>query len=154
ASVFGVEFAIADNLYESVNLMVPLSFNYTYINSEFDTDIADTDYFGSVSKGDPIPYIPDSQFNLNVGLQGNSWSTNLSATYVDEVCIRASCNAFEKTDSSFTIDVSAHYDVNESTGVFAKIENLLEDKNIMGRHPYGARSNKDRTATIGVRFNF
>jgi Fe(3+) dicitrate transport protein len=154
ASVFGVEFAIAGNLYESVNLMVPLSFNYTYINSEFDTDIADTDYFGSVSKGDPIPYIPDSQFNLNVGLQGNSWSTNLSATYVDEVCIRASCNAFEKTDSSFTIDVSAHYDVNESTGVFAKIENLLEDKNIMGRHPYGARPNKDRTATIGVRYNF
>jgi Fe(3+) dicitrate transport protein len=154
ASVFGVEFAIAGNLYESVNFTVPLSFNYTYINSEFDSNIADTDFFGSVSKGDPIPYIPDNQFNLNVGLLGNRWSTNLSATYVDEVCVRASCNTLEKTDSSLTVDVSAHYDVNESTGVFAKIENLFEDKNIMGRHPYGARPNKDRTATIGVRFNF
>lgn len=154
ASVFGVEFIISGNLYESRHVTVPMSFNYTVINSEFDSDIADTDFFGSVRKGDPIPYIPDSQFNLNVGLLGNRWSTNLSATYVDEVCVRASCNQLEKTDSSLTIDVSAHYDVNESTGIFAKIENLFEDKNIMGRHPYGARPNKDRTATIGVRFNF
>ena len=154
ASVFGVEAMLSANLLETAYLSVPVTFNYTYIDSEFDTNIADTDFFGDVSKGDPIPYIPEHQLSVNLGVNGGNWSVNLSANYVDEVCVRASCNVLERTDSSLTVDLAGSYDLSTSMVVFGKVENLLDEDSIMGRHPYGARPNKDRTATIGVRFSF
>ena len=154
ASVFGVEAMLSADLLETAYLSVPVTFNYTYIDSEFDTDIADTDFFGDVSKGDPIPYIPEHQFSVNLGVNGSNWSVNISANYVDEVCVRASCNVLERTDSSLTVDLAGSYDLSSSMVVFGKVENLLDEDSIMGRHPYGARPNKDRTATIGVRFSF
>lgn len=154
ATVQGIEMMIALTLMRSSGFTVPLNFNYTYIDSEFDSDVADTDFFGDVSEGDPIPYIPVHQFNLSVGIEKNHWSAYISANYVDEVCVRASCNAFEKTDDTLTIDISGNFDVNESVSLFGKIENLSGEEDMMGRHPYGARPNKDRTAIIGVRVHF
>ena len=109
---------------------------------------------GPFSKGDPIPYIPQQQFNLSVGIEQNRWAVYLSANYVDEVCVKASCDAFEKTDSTLTIDLAGNFDLNSSVSLFGKIENLSGQEDIMGRQPYGARPNKDRTATVGVRVHF
>ena len=136
------------------NLSMPVSFNYTWIDAEFDSDIADTDFFGNVSKGDPIPYIPEHQFNLSVGLLKNKWSNYLNVSFVDETCVRASCGSFEKTDDSLTLDFATHYALNDQVEIYGKVENLTGEEDIMGRHPYGARPNKDRTTTLGVRFDF
>ena len=38
------------------------------MRGEFDTDIADTDFFGDVRAGDPLPYIPEQQFNATLGV--------------------------------------------------------------------------------------
>ncbi|MFT7221372.1 MAG: Fe(3+) dicitrate transport protein [Candidatus Azotimanducaceae bacterium] len=152
ATVQGLELIFATELKTKAGYMIPLSFNYTYINSEFDTDIASTDFFGDVAKGDPIPYIPEHQYNLSVGLLVNKWSGYLNASYVDETCVRASCGAFEKTDDAITLDVSAHYAVSDRVDVYGKVENITGTEDIMGRQPYGARPNKDRTATLGVSF--
>ncbi|MCZ6502707.1 MAG: TonB-dependent receptor [Gammaproteobacteria bacterium] len=154
ATVHGLELMIATNLFSRGNFTVPLNFNYTYIDSTFDSDVANTDFFGDVSKGDPIPYVPQRQFNLSVGIEQNRWAVYLSANYVDEVCVKASCNAFEKTDSTLTIDLSGNFDLTNSVSLFGKIENLSGQEDIMGRQPYGARPNKDRTATVGVRIHF
>lgn len=152
ATVQGLELMFATDLKTKAGYIIPLSFNYTYINSEFDTDIASTDFFGDVTKGDPIPYIPEQQYNLSVGLLVNKWSGYLNASYVDETCVRASCGAFEKTDDAITLDVSAHYAVSDRVKVYGKVENINGTEDIMGRQPYGARPNKDRTATLGVSF--
>ena len=154
ATVQGLELMIATNLFSRGNFRVPLNFNYTYIDSTFDSDVANTDFFGDVSKGDPIPYIPRQQFNLRIGIEQDRWAVTLSANYVDAVCVKASCNAFEKTDSTLTIDLAANFDLNNSVSLFGKIENLSGQEDIMGRQPYGARPNKGRTANIGVRVHF
>lgn len=153
ATVSGIEMMFSTELATRKGYSIPLSFNYTYIDSEFDSNIADTDFFGSVSKGDPIPYIPEHQYNLSVGLLINQWSTYLNANYVDETCVRASCTAFEKTDDALTLDFSAHYAFSDRIDFYGKLENLTGTEDIMGRQPYGARPNKDRTATLGVRFD-
>ena len=142
------------SLWQQSGFSFPLNFNYTFIHSEFDSNVADTDFFGDVSKGDPIPYIPEHQFNLSIGIEKNRWATYLNASYVDEVCVRASCNAFETADSSLTLDLAANFDLNNSVSLFGKIENLTGTEDIMGRHPYGARPNKDRTMSIGARVHF
>ena len=154
ATVQGVELMFATNLFERGGMTIPLNFNYTYIHSEFDSDVSDTDFFGDVSKGDPIPYIPEHQFNLSIGLEKNRWAAYLNASYVDEVCVRASCNVFETVERSLTLDLSANFDINDSVSLFAKIENLTGAEDIMGRHPYGARPNKDTTVSFGARVHF
>jgi len=154
ATVKGLELYVAADLASQHEFSVPLQFNYTYTDGEFDTDIADTDFFGDVSSGDPIPYTPEHQFNVSLGLETGPWATYLSANYVDEVCVRAACQQFEKTDDALTLDWSGRYDVNDMLTLFARVENLTGEDNILGRHPYGARPNKDRTAAFGVRISF
>ena len=154
ATVQGIEFLFTTDLSRAGNYTMPLTFNYTYINSQFDSDVADTDFFGDVSKGDPIPYIPEHQFNLSVGFLKDQWSSYINVNFVDEVCVRASCNTFEKTDDAVTVDLSAHYALSENVDLYGKVENITGEKDILGRQPYGARPNKDRTATLGVRIDF
>lgn len=83
-----------------------------------------------------------------------AWGVNLSANYVDEVCVRASCGAFEKTDNTLTLDLSANYQLSEAIKLYGRIENLTDEEDILGRQPYGARPNKARTATVGLRMRF
>ncbi|MDG2336522.1 MAG: TonB-dependent receptor [Gammaproteobacteria bacterium] len=154
ATVAGLELLVSANLARSSSYRIPVSLSYTLINSEFDTDIADTDFFGSVSKGDPLPYLPENQFLASVGFERNNWAAYLSGNYVDEVCVRAFCGAFEKTDNTFTVDISANYQFSRALNFYARIENLTSEEDILGRQPYGARPNKDRTVTAGLRFNF
>ena len=154
ATVAGVEILLAANLTPNNGFNVPVSLSYTYMDTTFDTDIADTDFFGDVSKGDPIPYIPDHQLHLSVGVEQSRWGAYISANYVNEVCVRASCDLFERTDDTFTVDLSANYQFNDRINLFGRLENLTDAADILGRQPYGARPNKDRTASIGARFTF
>ena len=154
ATVAGLELLVSANLARSSSYRVPVSLSYTLIDGEFDTDIADTDFFGSVSKGDPLPYLPENQFLASVGFEKNNWAAYLSGNYVDEVCVRASCGAFEKTDNTFTVDISANYQFSSALNFYARVENLTSEEDVLGRQPYGARPNKDRTVTAGLRFNF
>ena len=154
ATVAGVEALLSTNLTPNRTFSTPLSFVYTYIDAEFDTDIADTDFFGDVSKGDPIPYIPEHQLRVTAGLEHTRWRAYASANYVDEVCVRASCSDFERTDDTLTVDIAGHYLFNDRITLFGRLENVTGEEDILGRHPYGARPNKGRTATGGVRITF
>jgi Fe(3+) dicitrate transport protein len=154
ATVQGLEFILKTALTEFNGIRVPLSITYTYINSEFDTDIADTAFFGDVSAGDSIPYIPENQGQISLGLEANNWSVYANAVYVDEVCVRASCAVFEKTDSSLTLDISGNYQVSNELKLFARIENLTDQQDIVSRQPYGARPNKTRTFSVGAQYSF
>lgn len=154
ATVQGLEVQFNTELARRGNVSVPLNLSYTYIDGEFDTDVADTDFFGDVSVGDPIPYLPENQFRLSLGLATGGWASYLSGNYIDEVCVRAACGSFESTDASFTVDASVNYSLNQQLTVYGRLENLTGEENILGRQPYGARPNRDRNATFGVRFNF
>ena len=154
ATVVGVELLLAAELAPEQAFNIPVSLAYTWMDAEFDTDIADTDFFGDVSKGDPIPYIPEHQLRVSAGLEQNRWAGYISASYVDEVCVRAACGDFERTDDAFTVDLAANFSVNDKLALFGRIENVTAEQDILGRQPYGARPNKGRTAIAGVRLRF
>ncbi len=149
ATVHGLEFSASTDLALGADFAVPLELVYTWLEGEFDTDIADTDFFGDVRAGDPLPYIPANQAYAVLGFMKGRWSTHLSATFVDAVCVRASCGAYESTDDAKTLDLSGRFEVNGAVSVFARVENLTDAQDIVGRQPYGARPNKGRTAAIG-----
>lgn len=154
ATVKGIEAFVQKSFVVANDLNLSTSVSYTYIDGEFDTEVADTDFFGDVQAGDPIPYIPESQFQVSVGLESGVWQTNANVSYVDEVCTRASCGQFEKTDSSLTLDLAGQYNYSDSLKLFGRLENATDEQDILGRQPYGARPNKGRTASLGVELTF
>lgn len=154
ATVAGIEAMLSAHLTPSRSFSVPLSIVYTWIDAQFDTNIANTDFFGDVSKGDPIPYIPAHQLHISAGIEHPRWKAYVNAQYVDDTCVRASCNDFERTDDTLSVDIAGHYLFNERLSLFGRIENVTGEENILGRHPYGARPNKGRSVTAGVRMTF
>ena len=151
ATVAGLELTVSHVFAPDGRFQFPVSLSYTYIDAEFDSDIADTDFFGDVSRGDPLPYIPENQALATVGMEGNRWGAYLSGNYVDDTCVRASCGPFETTESSFLVDTSAYFTLNDRVTFTATIENLTDEADIVARTPYGARPNKARTTMLGVR---
>ncbi len=154
ATVRGIEASFSTDLSTSASFQLPLTLTLTHMDARFDSDVADTDFFGDVRRGDPLPYLPRRQAHAVIGLLRGQAEANLALNHVDEVCVRASCGDFEKTDSALTVDVAASWRLNPRVAVFARVENLTRSTAILGRHPYGARPNKDRTLSVGVRARF
>ncbi|MCH7506247.1 MAG: TonB-dependent receptor [Proteobacteria bacterium] len=132
---------------------IPVELVYTWMNAEFQSSF-NSEFFGEVEKGDPVPYVPGQQLWASLGIQGGPWSFRVSGNYVISVCTRASCDDFEKTDSAMIFDLSAHYEINQDWELYSLVENLADETYIAGRDPYGARPNKPRTFMLGVKFAF
>ena len=154
ATVTGVEAQVTTELAVNRGFSVPLNLSLTLFNGQFDTDVADTDFFGDVNRGDPIPYLPESQLQFTVGVVRQPFEGFVSVSRVGDVCVRASCGIFEKVDSSVTVDVAGNYVFNESFAIFGRVENVLNEDSIVSRHPYGARPNKARTVSVGATLNW
>ena len=154
ATVKGLELVASTGMTLAGSLHVPATLAYTYIDGTFDTDVADTSFFGNVSAGDPLPYIPEHQWQALTGLESGRWALHLSANYVAEVCVRSSCTAFERTEESLTVDLAAQLTMAQGTRLFGRIENVTDRAWMVSRHPYGARPNKSRTISIGINLDF
>ena len=149
ATVQGLELTAQRDFATQTGLTFSVNLNYTYLDGQFDTDIADTAFFGDVRAGDPIPYLPQHQLHIGLGFLTSHWSHYLDFSYQDAVCVKASCNLYETTESQATLDLSSHYELNAQTSIFAKIENLADQTNLVARQPYGARPNRGRTMAFG-----
>ncbi len=149
ATVKGLELTAATDLAPGRAFSMPLELVYTWMDGSFDTNIANTDFFGDVRAGDPLPYIPEHQLHSVFGILNSRWAAHLSVSFVNSVCVRASCGAFETTDDALTIDIAGRFSLNAWVDLFARIDNLADAGDLLGRHPYGARPNKSRTAAVG-----
>ena len=135
---------------------VPLRATYTYTDAEISQD-SDA---GNLLAGDNLAYLPENVFALSAGLDsGADWRVNLSAAYQDEMCVNTSCNRgstnqFDHTGSLWVVDAAAHYDFSQDLSGYLKIDNLLDEQEIISRSPDGARANKPRTAIVGVKYLF
>ena len=153
ASIKGLELQASAQLVQNAGFSLPLTLSYTWLDGQFDSDIANTDFFGDVSRGDSLPYIPENQILVELGFERNAWATYVRMNHVDEVCVRAMCGEFEQTDAFTVFDVSTHYTVNPRLSVYGKWENITDETAIVARQPYGARPLRDATYSLGFRFS-
>lgn len=149
----GIELSLAVDLGNAGQWQFPLMLTWTWMDAEFQTSF-DSEFFGDVEAGDPVPYVPENQGLLTLGMQGNQFAAWLSLNHVDSVCTKASCGPFEQTDSATLLDLALNYSINDQWSLYANAENLTDELYIAGREPYGARSNKPRAYNAGVRFEF
>ena len=145
---------LTSELVSARSYSIPLLISYTWMDAQFENDIEDSEFFGDVSAGDPVPYIPEHQLFVSIGVELGAWSAFLSGNYVASVCTIASCGEFEKTDSSKILDFGVHYRMSENVELYGAIENLTQDLGLAARQPYGARPGKDRSWLLGAKLAF
>lgn len=149
----GIEIDFYAGLENGSGWTFPINVTYTWMDAEFRSAF-DSDFFGEVMKGDPVPYIPEHTARASFGAEFRNFAGYLSYTHVAGVCTQAACGAFEKTESANLLDLGLHYRINRSWEIYGVVENLTDEIYIAGRDPYGARPDKSRSYAVGVRFDF
>ena len=149
AEVKGVELLVSGEFAENW----PARLSYTFTDTEFGSSF-DSNVWGSVDAGQPIPYIPENQAQLLMGYDNQKWSVLTSINYTDSVCTKPACGEFQRTEERTIVDVSGEVQANDNVAFYATIENITDEDTIVAREPYGARPDKPRTAKIGVKLSF
>lgn len=156
SEIRGIEASIGTQLALVNNWLVPVVASYTWTDAEITRD-SDA---GDLQAGDNFAYLPENVFALTTGIDsGAEWRVNLTAAYQDEMCVNNVCNRgvtdrFDRTESLWVLDAAAHYDFSEDLSGYLKVDNLMDEQAIINRAPDGARANRPRTASVGVKFTF
>jgi Fe(3+) dicitrate transport protein len=139
-------------------LAVPLQLSYTYTGAEFRSSFdSGFDEWGSVEYGDKLPYLPENQAQVQIGLTGNRWGVNLSASYTDAMRVEAGQDALgpgNSTDAAWVVDFASDWSVNQNLDLFARVENVLEEVQVVAWRPAGARPGRPRTVLVGFNAQF
>ncbi len=152
----GYEFDIAEDI------DLDIEFTYTYNKTEFNSSFASSfDEWGDVVKGDELPYIPEHQAYLSLGLSDDSededWAVNLGIKYVDKMRTSAGQGAIpagEGTDSRVIFDLAGEYRIWDNAKFFVNAENITDEEYIASRRPAGLRPGKPLTVLAGLKFDF
>ncbi|WP_288128983.1 TonB-dependent receptor [Microbulbifer sp.] len=156
SEIRGLEASLGTQWQLAGGWFVPLAASYTWTEAEITRDSDG----GDLLAGDNFAYLPENVFALTAGLDsGAAWRVNLTAAFQDEMCVDNRCNRgagdrFDHTESLWVVDAAAHYDFSADLTGYLKVDNLLDEQAIINRAPDGARANRPRTASVGVRFIF
>jgi len=156
AQVQGIEAQLGYDLGEDLDLggyRLPARLSYTYTNAEFRDDF-DSSFYGLVRSGDHIPYIPDHQLALGLGLEHDDFSIRIESHYVDAMRTNAGQageRATERTDSHFVFDLHGEVPIFERAALFASVHNLFDEEYIVARRPAGVRPGAPRLFFAGVK---
>jgi len=135
-------------------LKLPITFAYTLTNAEFRSSFdSPNDIWGEVTKGDDMPYIPKHQFNALISLEHPSYELHFSGRYNGAFRTKAgsgSIPANELVPSSFVVDFSAKYHLNDHFSINGRIINLLDETYAVSRVPAGLRPGHPFGAFVGI----
>lgn len=155
--IFGVEATFSANLNALFNTSfgIPFSANYTFTDATFkNTFESGFGPWGSVEKGDKLPFVPEHQFNAGIGLNFSKFDLNLNANSVASMRTRAGSGSVDpdfSTDSYFLVDVSSSYQFTNNFNLFVNLRNAFDQTYIVSDRPHGLRPGLPRTFMGGVR---
>jgi Fe(3+) dicitrate transport protein len=140
---------------EGDGVTYPIAFAYTSTDATFKNS-SESEYFGIVAAGDDLPYIPSSSLSLVAGFVTESGlSGNMRLIDVGSSCSIAACGTYNKINAHTIIDLNLRKALNDSMDIYAIIENVSDDADIISRAPSeGARSQKPRTIKVGFSYKF
>ena len=154
ADVEGIEFN-GSWVFEGDGVSYPVALAYTSTDATFNNS-SESDYFGVVAAGDDLPYIPSSSMSLVAGfVSDNGLSGNMRLIDVGSSCSIAACGTYNKIHAHTIIDLNIRKALTDSMDIYAIIENVSDDADIISRAPSeGARSQKPRTIKVGFSYKF
>ena len=159
AHVKGIEFLINYQvLKEESKFKLPITFGYTLTDTEFVNEFASSDgAWGTIEKGDEIPYISKHQFNASIALEHAKFELILGARYSGEfrtVAGQGSIPNKNSVPSNTVVDFGSKYKFNKHFSVTGNINNLFDTTYLVSRVPAGLRPGMPFSASIGIAAQF
>jgi Fe(3+) dicitrate transport protein len=156
-AVSGLELLLNYDLLSNNNkYSLPLTFGYTFTNTEFINSFGSTDgLWGEVTEGDQLPYIPKHQFNIMLSLEHKKYELNISSRYNGEFRTLAGSGDIpdnELVASNFIIDFSAKYHFSNKLSITGNVINMLDEVYAVSRVPAGLRPGHPFGANLGLEF--
>ncbi len=140
--VVGVEL-LAAHAFDLGPVALRLRGTYTFTHARFGTSFtSDNPVYGVVEAGDPVPYIPEHQASALVGVEGEVWGVDVTATVLDSLLEGAGALNGRESDAAVLVDVAARYRPMDWLELSVRGENLTGAEPVVSRRPYGARPAK------------
>lgn len=154
AVISGLEFQAGTELALG-SFTVPVDLMYTYTDAAMSKDNPALGF----RDGDRLASVPENIFSLRVGLETPmGWDNYAVVKYTDELCVSIGCNnssdPFDRSEDLLVLDLVSRYAVSDTATAYLRVENALDDQEIVSRQPDGARPNKPRTASVGIEWRF
>ena len=156
--ILGIELTSGYSISLTDDIDLPMSLSYTYTQSEFKTSFeSGFDMWGNVTAGDELPYLPENQLAVNLGLVSDQWDVNMIVRYIGEMKEASGEGVVlsgSTTEALTVVDMSASYNFNQYGLVYVKADNLFDTQEIVSRRPYGARPSKPQQFQLGYQYRF
>ncbi|WP_323788600.1 TonB-dependent receptor family protein [Psychroserpens sp.] len=158
-SVRGLELILNyDVLENNSKLSLPVSFGYTFTDTEFLNSFGSSDdLWGEVTKGDELPYIAKHQFNASISLEHKKFELNLNGRFngaFRTIAGTEDINDSNGVTSNFILDFSGKYHLTKQLSITANAINLLDETYAVSRVPAGLRPGHPFGAYAGLEFRF
>lgn len=158
--ILGVEFLLKHN-FSLRQWKFPVLFNGTYTKAEFQNEFV-TEFPewngnsgpGTVRVGDPVPYIPDWQSQLSIGVEKGRWSNYLSFHYMGSMADQAVYEGRRVIRPRMVVGLSASYQALKNLKLRLRIDNVTNEKYAVSRRPFGLRPGRPLLAMAGLQYDF
>jgi len=150
--VSGFEFS-AGRTFNTASVAFPVKLTYTYTDSEFKNTF-DSEIWGSVEKGDAMPYVPENQVALSFGAEVNNFVVNSQIRYVSDAHADLTNSGLNAIDSRVVWDLAAKYLIDENQKVYLSVDNLFDKTYIANRANGGIQPGKPRSVQMGYSYSF
>jgi Fe(3+) dicitrate transport protein len=153
--VSGFEVYVRRMLVDNGSLQLPVEVAYTKTYTEFQESF--DGFWGDVSVGAELPYIPESMLSVNLGVNMSKTSVNVGLKHTSAMRTKAGSGQLDdanSTDALTLVDLGVKHSLQNNLTLSMGVKNLLDKDAIVARRPYGARPTMPRSISLGVSYNF
>ncbi|MBM76693.1 MAG: ligand-gated channel protein [Proteobacteria bacterium] len=140
--IYGLEGVFSTDFKLSPKVSIPLGGSLTFNRSAFQTAFQSSFHqFGSVQEGDQLPYLPDVQSSLLVGLNTERLSLSSSLSHRSSMLDEAGVLGEEELEipSLLLLNAAADVQLTKRFSLYVSGTNLTNAQNITSWRPFGAR---------------
>ena len=156
--VLGLEATLGHTVMLWRSIALELKAAYTWTRSRFGSSFESSNpLWGSVTEGDELPYLPEHLLNVMVGVSRPGYGLFASYTYTSpmrDVAGQRDIAPNESTDPQHVVDITARYEVLKGAELYFRVDNLLNQKYIASRRPFGPRPGKPLQMQGGLTYRF
>ncbi|MEM7646022.1 MAG: TonB-dependent receptor plug domain-containing protein [Pseudomonadota bacterium] len=156
AEIRGFEVLFSKDFYFG-NISVPVKLNGTYTQTEFKNEFVSTVNewgSGTVSPGDPIPYIPEVQGNLTMGLNWKPFRFGLNINYQGSMADQAVALDRRDIPERWVLDFNMAFQWTPSSAIKFRMDNVTDEKYAVSRRPAGVRPGRPQMFFLSFDYGF
>lgn len=128
---------------------------YTYTESAFQNSfLSGFSQWGLVRRGDELPYLPSHRGRVRLGVTAGAWEVAAALRLQEAMREEPGYQGVREglhADGFAIVDLSATWRLRASTRVQLLLGNATDEVAIVSHRPFGARPNRPRWLSVGIR---